>query len=324
MPVPLRADTGKMSSPTPSSDAACSACTMCGRSRRSTLLRAMTTGHGALASTLAIQRSPGPTPCSALSTISATSVSLSSRSTRRCMRTVRLSSGRCTPGRSVSTSCASSRVATPRIARRVVCGLSDTIATFWPTIALTSVDLPTFGRPARATSPARVFISLTTLISSIGAGASLYASSRPEAERAGRRRRLPRQDLSLHRQHLTVVDLVVHPDEVQGPMHDGLADVLGVRGADDDVAELARTGDVGLGLVDRERQDVCRPLLAAPLRVELRDPLRVDERDRHVPLEDARRGDGERHQPDDLRFVRQVVTAGCALGVEHLDLQRHV
>jgi hypothetical protein len=41
-------------------------------------------------------------------------------------------------------------------ARRVVCGLSDTIATLRPTIALTSVDLPTFGRPARATKPERV------------------------------------------------------------------------------------------------------------------------------------------------------------------------
>ena len=47
-------------------------------------------------------------------------------------------------------------VATPRIARRVVCGLSETIATLRPTIALTSVDLPTFGRPASATKPLRV------------------------------------------------------------------------------------------------------------------------------------------------------------------------
>ena len=67
------------------------------------------------------------------------------------------SRGRWTPGRSVSTSCHSStRVATPRIARRVVCGLSETIATFWPTSALTSVDLPTLGRPASATKPERV------------------------------------------------------------------------------------------------------------------------------------------------------------------------
>src|SRR5215212_2837786 len=36
---------------------------------------------------------------------------------------------------------------------RVVCGLSETIATFPPISALTSVDLPTFGRPATATNP---------------------------------------------------------------------------------------------------------------------------------------------------------------------------
>src|SRR3954452_15496956 len=37
--------------------------------------------------------------------------------------------------------------------RRVVCGLSETIATLPPQSALTSVDLPTFGRPATATKP---------------------------------------------------------------------------------------------------------------------------------------------------------------------------
>ncbi len=47
-------------------------------------------------------------------------------------------------------------VGTPRIARRVVCGRTETIATREPTIALTSVDLPTLGRPASPTKPARV------------------------------------------------------------------------------------------------------------------------------------------------------------------------
>src|SRR6266516_974485 len=37
----------------------------------------------------------------------------------------------------------------------VVCGLSDTIATFSPTRRFTRVDLPTFGRPTTATSPDR-------------------------------------------------------------------------------------------------------------------------------------------------------------------------
>jgi len=35
----------------------------------------------------------------------------------------------------------------------VVCGLSETIATFPPQSAFTSVDFPTFGRPATATKP---------------------------------------------------------------------------------------------------------------------------------------------------------------------------
>src|ERR687888_2330129 len=41
----------------------------------------------------------------------------------------------------------------PKIRRRVVCGLSETIATLPPQSALTSVDFPTFGRPATATKP---------------------------------------------------------------------------------------------------------------------------------------------------------------------------
>src|SRR4051794_17447938 len=36
---------------------------------------------------------------------------------------------------------------------RVVCGLSDTIASFVPTMRLSSVDLPALGRPMRDTKP---------------------------------------------------------------------------------------------------------------------------------------------------------------------------
>ncbi len=144
-----------MSSETSSSAADCSIAIVCARSMRSTLLTAITTGTSACASAAAMKRSPGPTPCSPLSSSSEASASTSSRSTRLCMRSVSASRGFWTPGRSTSTSCASPRIATPRIARRVVCGLSETIATFSPTIALTSVDLPTFGRPASATKPER-------------------------------------------------------------------------------------------------------------------------------------------------------------------------
>ena len=86
----------------------------------------------------------------------------------------------------------------PRIARRVVCGLSETIATFSPTIALTSVDLPTFGRPGERDE----------------AGAAAHGS-----------RRDPGHDLALHGEHLAVVGLVIHAGEVQRAVDDRLAQV---------------------------------------------------------------------------------------------------
>ena len=46
-------------------------------------------------------------------------------------------------------------VRTPRTCVRVVCGRSETIETLAPTIALRSVDFPTFGRPTIATNPDR-------------------------------------------------------------------------------------------------------------------------------------------------------------------------
>src|SRR5262245_38163280 len=60
------------------------------------------------------------------------------------------------PGVSMNTSCAPSTMAMPRSNARVVCTLWDTIATFVPTSALISVDLPTLGAPIRATNPQRV------------------------------------------------------------------------------------------------------------------------------------------------------------------------
>ena len=132
-----------------------SAAAVCARSRMSVLFRAITTGTPALRIAAAMKRSPGPTPCWPFRTNSAASESASSRSIRFCMRWVSGSRGRCTPGRSTITSCQSSPVAMPRIARRVVCGRFETIATFSPTSAFSSVDLPTLGRPASATKPER-------------------------------------------------------------------------------------------------------------------------------------------------------------------------
>src|SRR4051794_16571863 len=263
---------GKMSSPTPSSAAACKTRTVRGRSRRSTLLTTTTTGTSPPASSAAMKRSPGPTPCSPLSSSSAPSESSSSRSTRRCMRWVSASRGRWTPGRSTSTSCASGLVATPRIARRVVCGLSETIATLRPTIALTSVDLPTFGRPASAMKPLRVIAPPECggpRASPCGQGG------------AGFRGRLPREQFALQGEHLAVVGLVVHAHEVQRAVDDRLAQVGRVLRRDDDVAELARAGGRAR-LVDREREHVGRAVLAAVLAVELVDALRADELDGDV------------------------------------------
>ena len=57
------------------------------------------------------------------------------------------------PGVSTNTTCTSGRVSTPRTCVRVVCGLSETIDTFWPRIVLSNVDLPTLGRPTSVTKP---------------------------------------------------------------------------------------------------------------------------------------------------------------------------
>src|SRR3954453_24167986 len=149
------------------------------------------------------------------------------------MRSVRASRGRCTPGRSTSTSWWSPAVATPRIARRVVCGLSETIAILRPTSALTSVDLPTFGRPASATKPERVVIARPKSQEPAPAGSRTCR----EATRSS-----PAQQLALQREHLAVVGLVIHPREVQRAVDDGLAQVGRVLRRDDDVAELPRPG----------------------------------------------------------------------------------
>src|SRR4051812_8095512 len=284
-PAPVRAETGNTSSPMSSSAAAVSTCTVRARSSRSTLLTASTTGTPAPRSAWAMKRSPGPIPSSPLTTNSAASESASSRSTRRCMRSVSASRGRWTPGRSTSTIWWSAPVATPRIARRVVCGLSETIATLRPTSPLTSVDLPTFGRPATATKPDRTVpcVPLTSTCS-------------------------PPQQLGLEREHLAVVGLVVHAGEVKRAVDDRLAQVRGVRRADDDVAELAGPGRLA-GLVDRERQHVGGPVLAAVRGVQRGDPPGVDELDRDVAVLHAGRRERKRHEAPNLGLRRLVRAA---------------
>src|SRR5208282_1417123 len=68
------------------------------------------------------------------------------------------------PGVSISRSCASGSLRMPRIRRRVVCGRDVTIATLWPTIRLSSVDLPTLERPPSTTKPARCSGGAVTVV----------------------------------------------------------------------------------------------------------------------------------------------------------------
>src|SRR2546423_13416619 len=51
--------------------------------------------------------------------------------------------------------CASAVVTIPSNLERVVCGFLEVMLILAPTMALTSVDLPTFGRPTIATWPQR-------------------------------------------------------------------------------------------------------------------------------------------------------------------------
>jgi hypothetical protein len=84
-----------------------------------------------------------------------TSTSVSVDRTRLSSRSPSSVRGLCRPGVSTRTSCASGRCTIPRITRLVVCGRSLVIATLAPTRAFVSVDLPTFGRPARQANPER-------------------------------------------------------------------------------------------------------------------------------------------------------------------------
>ncbi len=153
---PVTAETGTTSAQSPSSVTAisCSATRSGGTS--STLVTTTTTGVlRTFSSSRAKNRSPGPTgsPAGMQNPITSTSARVERTRLSRCSpSSVR---GLCRPGVSTRTSCASGRCTMPRITRLVVCGRSLVIATFAPTSALVSVDLPTLGRPARQAKPER-------------------------------------------------------------------------------------------------------------------------------------------------------------------------
>src|SRR6186713_2059228 len=64
-------------------------------------------------------------------------------------------SPRCRPGVSTKAIWTPGRLSMPSTRWRVVCGRDVTMESFSPTSALSSVDLPTLGRPTSAANPAR-------------------------------------------------------------------------------------------------------------------------------------------------------------------------
>ncbi len=110
-------------------------------------------GRGAAEDALGDEAVAGADRSSAASTKRIPSTSANDWSTVRCMRSVSGSRGRWNPGRSDEDELVALTVHDARDRRLVVCGLSETIATLPPQSAFTSVDLPTFGRPATATKP---------------------------------------------------------------------------------------------------------------------------------------------------------------------------
>ena len=236
-----------------------------------------------------MKRSPAPIRSAPLSRNSTASHSPSWRSTRRCMRSVSGSRGRWTPGRSTSTSCqrspSSSPFAIPRIARRVVCGLLEVTATFAPTIAFTSVDLPTFGPPGDGDETGARHgpraPSASTVVAE--ARASRRRRSRGRARRGEERRERP---------------------PPRGPAR--------VLGADHDVAELARAG-AGPDSSTGKDEHVGRLVAAAKARGSAPDSLSVDELDADVAVLDARRrAPPRRRRRSSRRAVDLAARSGAA------------
>jgi hypothetical protein len=95
---------------------------------------------------------------------------------------------------------------------------------------------------------------------------------------------------------------MVVPAQVEHAVHGRLDLIRGVLGADDDVAQLARPGR-GARLVDREREDVGRLVLAAMVAVELADPCLADQLDGQVS---GQAGGGQRR----LRGAAELLP-GC-------------
>src|SRR5438132_2856646 len=156
MPSPESAEIMKVCSNFMRSLAACVSASSFWRATSSTLLITSIFGCGTLASFAKIASASTSSPSLASSSTQTRSASCApvqavltmARSSRRF--------GAKMPGVSTRMICALPSTTMPRISARVVCTLRETIETFSPTSALTSVDFPTLGAPIRATKPQRV------------------------------------------------------------------------------------------------------------------------------------------------------------------------
>ena len=154
MPSPVFALTGCSAWKSPSCAAAFICCAMCPGFSRSTLLSAITTGMPSAKTRWAMKRSPAPIRSRAEST-SSDALDVLERRVDGVLHPLgqRVAAGAGSPAGRRGRAGSRRPFAMPKMRRRVVCGLSETIATLPPQSALTSVDLPTFGRPATATKP---------------------------------------------------------------------------------------------------------------------------------------------------------------------------
>ena len=118
----------------------------------SALLRTKTTFSGFSLAMRCIQ--PMSSSCGSCAASKTTHVMSAPAALRRAMRLRSVPSvptALWRPGVSRRTSCPRGSATMPRIVLRVVCSTGDTIETFSPTSAFTSVDLPAFVRPTTAT-----------------------------------------------------------------------------------------------------------------------------------------------------------------------------
>ena len=156
MPAPVFAETASVSGRDPAKSAFVYTVTMGARGGRASFATCSSGGAGASLSGCRY---------------AITSASSMARSAAARIASCNWYSGSRRPGESVKMYCVSPFVSSPTTGSRVDCGLGDTIARCSPTRALSNVDLPTLGRPARTMVPQRGMVG------------NISAGSQTEAER---------------------------------------------------------------------------------------------------------------------------------------------